>query len=34
MEGNTPSLEENFSLNRGLTNLEKTFHIESEEDFT
>lgn len=33
MEGNTPSLEENFSFNRGVTNLEKTFHIEGGEDF-
>lgn len=31
VEGHTPSLEENFSLNRGFTDLEKTFHIEGGE---
>lgn len=33
LEGNIPSLEEeHFSLCRGLTNLEKSFHTEAEED--
>lgn len=32
VEGNNASCE-NFSLNRGVTNLEKTFHIEGGEDF-
>lgn len=33
VERNTPSLEGNFSFNRGVTNLEKMFHIEGGEGF-
>lgn len=33
VEGNIPSLEENISLHRGFTNLEKIFHVDHGEDF-